>query len=368
MAKKYRVIQWATGSVGQEALKGILMHPRLELAGVRVYADEKVGLDAGELCGLPVTGVRATAQLDEVLACQADCVAYMPRLVDLDDVCALLASGKNVICTPFLFFPEGQPEADRARLRRACAEGKSSVYGTGIHPGFAGMVLPLALSGMSREIRHVLIQERADWTYYNSPRITFDNMRFGGPAEAATLEANPFARFNSTLFQDQILMLAAALGAELDEVEVEQDLRVSAETYDVLAGRVEEGTVSGQRYRWRGMCGGKTLIEIDALWTLGGPYPTDWPKPKNGWTVTIEGEPSSRAHFIGLASFERRDATIEEHVHSADIATAMQAVNSIPSLCDAPTGLRAAYELAPVYSGIGFRDALSEIASDDRAD
>lgn len=351
----YRVIQWGTGNVGHEALRAIVEHPRLELVGVRVYSDEKNGRDAGELCGLPPSGVRATTDVNAILAVEADCVAYMPRLVDFDDVCALLRSGKNVICTPFLFYAEALPEGDREKLRAACEAGGTSVHGTGIHPGFAGMVLPLALSGMSRRIDHIRIQERADWTFYDSPRITFDNMRFGHAPEEATLEANPFARFNADLFAQQVHMLGAALGADLEDVEVTQDLRVATEVHEVRAGRVEPGTVSGQRYRWSGVRAGTPLIEIDALWTLGGAYPTDWPRPRDGWTISIEGEPSSKTHFLSLASFERNDATIEEHVHSADIATAMQAVNTIPSLCEAPTGIRGTFELMPTYAGIGFR-------------
>lgn len=355
MSEKRRVIQWGTGNVGHESLKSILVHPELELAGVKVYTDEKDGLDAGALCGMPDTGIVATKDRATLLACEADCVVYMPRLVELDDVCALLRSGKNVVCTPFLFFAEALPEADREQLRAACKEGGSSVYGTGIHPGFVGMVLPLALSGMSRTIDHILIQERADWTYYNSPRITFDNMRFGHPPEEATLEANPFARFNAGLFEEQIHGIAAALGAELDEVTVSQDLRVADELIEVAAGRVEPGTVCGQRYQWVGTRDGGAIIEIDALWTLGGVYPEDWPKPRDGWTVSIEGEPSTQTHFMALASFRRRDATIADHVHASDIATAMQAVNSIPALCDALPGLRAPHELRPVVAGVGFR-------------
>ena len=57
--KNYRVIQWATGVVGSAALRGILRHPKLELAGVKVYSDDKAGRDAGELVGLDKTGVLA---------------------------------------------------------------------------------------------------------------------------------------------------------------------------------------------------------------------------------------------------------------------------------------------------------------------
>ena len=145
--------------------------------------------------------------------------------------------------------------------------------------------------------------------------------------------------------------------AELDEVTLEQDLRTASEGYDVRAGHVAAGTVNGQRYRWRGLRAGEPILEIDALWTLGGAYPEDWPRPRDGWTVTIEGDPSMQVHFVGLASFERRDVTIADHVHAADVATAMQAVNAIPALCASPPGLRAAFDLGLVRTGVGFGGA-----------
>jgi hypothetical protein len=42
-----RIIQWGTGAVGKEVLAAVL-DPRsgLELAGVRVYSDDKDGVDA----------------------------------------------------------------------------------------------------------------------------------------------------------------------------------------------------------------------------------------------------------------------------------------------------------------------------------
>ena len=46
---RYRVIQWATGLVGQEAIKGIVADPELELVGCRVHSEDKVGRDAGAI-------------------------------------------------------------------------------------------------------------------------------------------------------------------------------------------------------------------------------------------------------------------------------------------------------------------------------
>jgi len=110
-------------------------------------------------------------------------------------------------------------------------------------------------------------------------------MRFGHPPDEATLEANPFARFNADLFEQQVWMLSDALGAGVEEVRITQELSVAPESRDVRAGRLEAGTVSGQRYRWDGVREGASRIEIEALWTLGGFYPAEWPKPRDGWTV-----------------------------------------------------------------------------------
>src|SRR5262245_48786397 len=351
MTARLRVIQWGTGNVGHEALRAILDSPDLELAGVLVYGPDKDGVDAGALCGMPATGVRATRDRDAMLRARADCVVYAPRHAHLDEVCALLASGKNVVATPFLFYPPSLSPAELAKLEAAGARGKASVHGTGIHPGFVGCVLPLVLSGMTRRIEHLHVQERANWSQYASPRITFDNMRFGAKPEDATLDANAFARFNSGIFQEQIHLLAAGLGAKLERVEVEQELIAATTDCEIVGGRIEVGTVSGQRYRWQGIVAGKPALEIEALWTVGPGYPEHWPRPREGWTVTLEGAPSLRAHFTNAASFARaREVPIADHVHAADVATALQAVNAIVPLCAAPPGVRTFLDL-PLIRG-----------------
>lgn len=60
MSKKYKVVQWATGSVGRTTLRRIIDHPDLELVGLYTYGSEKVGVDAGTLAKRPPTGGKAT--------------------------------------------------------------------------------------------------------------------------------------------------------------------------------------------------------------------------------------------------------------------------------------------------------------------
>lgn len=349
----YRVIQWATGAQGVEAIRAVVGRPDLELVGGWVHSAEKDGVDLGVLAGIDPVGVTATRDVAALLDLGADCAAYMPRHASLDDVCALLAAGTNVVTTAFLFHPASLPVTDRDRLLEACRQGGTSVHGTGLNPGNLSGVLPFALSGMCRTIERVTLQERADWSFYESTNITFDNMRFGRPAEEVTEEASEFLRFNSGIFKEEVALLADGLGAGIDEITTDVDLVLAEHDHDIFGIRLAAGTVSGQRWHWQGRRDGTTRVEIDALWTVGGEYPPHWPTPQDGWTLTLEGDPSVRAHLLTLASYER-DLPLSEHVRAASVATAMQAVNSIPALCEAAPGFRTMADLGLVRSGLGF--------------
>src|SRR3954447_16440445 len=147
----FRVIQWSTGNVGTYALRHVIDHPDLELVGLWVHSAAKDGKDAGELCGRgPTTGVRATRDAEALLAMHADCVCYtatadLRPFEAIEDVCRILAAGKNVVSTsvvplvhPKSFFPEV-----RERLEEACRRGGTSFFTSGVDPGFANDVLPL---------------------------------------------------------------------------------------------------------------------------------------------------------------------------------------------------------------------------------
>src|SRR5205807_2174254 len=94
-----KVVQWATGNIGTRALRAVIEHPELELAGVLVYDATKDGVDAGVLVGGSPVGVAATTDAAAVTALDADCVLYMPRAFDTDEVVRLLERGTNVVTT-----------------------------------------------------------------------------------------------------------------------------------------------------------------------------------------------------------------------------------------------------------------------------
>lgn len=326
----------------------------LALVGARVYSEDKNGRDIATLVGRDPIGVCATTDVDEILALEADCVLYTPRTARVDDVCALLASGKNVATTAFMFHPQRMPTADRDRVLAACQTGGTSVHGSGINPGNLSSVLPLALSGMSRTIDRITLQERADWSVYESTGITFDNMGFGRPVDQISPTATEFLAFNSSIFVEQVWFLGDSLGADLDEVTATVEAVAAQEDHQIFDHLLRAGTTAGQRWNWTGRRDGQPLVEIETLWTVGGEYPGHWPTPQHGWTLTIEGDPSMRTHFFSLASFTRA-ASMTEHVRSASVATAMQVLNAVPAVCEAPPGFATAASLPLIYNQGAFR-------------
>jgi 2,4-diaminopentanoate dehydrogenase len=111
----YRVVQWSTGNVGRHAIAGIDARPDLELVGVWVSSDAKVGQDAGTLAGLGrELGVTATNDADALLALQPDCIVHTAmadhRLFEaIDDLARFLRAGIDVVSSGpvFLQYPEG---------------------------------------------------------------------------------------------------------------------------------------------------------------------------------------------------------------------------------------------------------------------
>lgn len=336
-------------------MRAVLDHRRdLELVGARVYADDKHGVDVGEILGRDPIGVSATTDVDDILATDADCVLYTPRTARVDDICAVLASGKNVATTAFMFHPCRMASVDRDRVLAACEQGASSVHGSGLNPGNLSGVLPLALSGMSRTIDKITLQERADWSVYESTGITFDNMAFGEPVDSISPTATEFLAFNSSIFSEQVWFIGDTLNADLDEVTATVEAVAAQQDHQIFDHLLRAGTTAGQRWNWTGLRDGRPLVEIETLWTVGNEYPGHWPKPRHGWTLTIEGDPSIQTHFFSLASFSR-EASMEEHVRSANVATAMQVLNAVPAVCEAPPGFATSATLPLIYSGSGVR-------------
>lgn len=348
MSERIRVIHFGTGTAGSQALRAIIGHPGLELAGLGVHSAGKAGCDAGELCGLGATGVAATADFDELLAVDADCACYMLLLPDLEEITALLATGRNVVTTAGLMFPQAEdPEAARL-LAAACQRGHSSLYVSGINPGFADEILPLAMSVLSRKIERVHIVEYADCARYPAPHIidvmgfgkTIDDVDSGRVADMGVMRA---------FFRQSLYALAHGLDLALDEVRESRTFALTDKSYEIAAGEIAAGTIAGQRWRWEAMVDGVARIIQDTYWYTAYDLGEGYPAPgeidnDTRWQVTLEGEPSLRCTFEPRHSFAGNDPGRTDYNPSA-LATAMAVVNTIEPVTAARPGLLTAVDL-----------------------
>jgi 4-hydroxy-tetrahydrodipicolinate reductase len=349
---RYRVIQWATGHVGVHALRAIARHPELELAGLWVSSEAKAGKDAGEICGIEKTGVVARRDAEAVLAIQADCVCYAGatdfRLGDaIDDMCRILASGKNLVTSSFVPFihPWQVVPAFAEQLEEACRKGGTSFYCSGIDPGFSPDALPIILSSLSERIESIRAQEIFNYATYDQPETLFEVMGFGKPAGTPVPLLIPGAL--SMAWGASVRMVADALGVELEEIRQKHEVALAEESFDISCGRVEKGTVAGLRFEVAGVVRGEPRIAVEHVTRLRDDIAPDWPQGVGPGTyrVTIEGMPTMRCDLqIGFRS--------DDHNIDGCVATAMRLVNAIPAVCRAEPGVKSWLHL-PVIAGRG---------------
>jgi 2,4-diaminopentanoate dehydrogenase len=335
--KTYRVIQWATGHIGKVALRHFAENPTYELAGVLVTNPKKVGRDAGEIAGIGPIGVTATDDVEAIVALDADCVHFAPSVHDLDVVCRLLRSGKNVVCPVGPFFPWERWKPDFDKLEAACRDGGTSFHGSGIHPGFAGDLLPLTLARVMSRIDHIHLYETIDHLANPSNYIEF--MGFG--REPADLLANPGRSPEAPyMFAQSMEIVARGLGLTIDDVTAKFAVAAAVRDIEYPRGVVKQGTVAGQHYEWTGWADDKPLITYHCFWTMGPDnIAEDWDSGESGYRIRIEGDPPMEL------TMARPSRAGEARPYLGLPWTAMAGVNVIPAVCDAAPGIVTHFEL-----------------------
>jgi 2,4-diaminopentanoate dehydrogenase len=343
--QNYRVIQWATGNVGSRALRSVIEHPHLDLVGLWVSSEAKVGRDAGELAGLGTeTGVKATNSVDDLVATEADCVLYMPQYTDLDDLCRLLESGKNVVSTRGEFFHAPLLPADvRDRIEAACEKGGVSAYSTGSSPGFITEAMVIPLLSLARRHECLTIDEYADVSSRDSPEMLFKLMGFGqkmAPFDQRRAE-HLKADFGTSLSQ-----IAEAIGLPVDTVEAFGELAAANRTVEIAAGTVEKGTVGAMRTTIEAKHRGRTVLRFRANWYVTTDIDADWSLRNSGWRLQSAGDTPVLVdiHF---------PVAEEDYAAFTPGLTAHRPVNAIPAVCEAPAGIRTTVDLpqiVPMFS------------------
>lgn len=346
----YRVIQWAPGLVGKQTLMGILDHPELELAGLWVHSREKAGLDAGEFVGYPEVGIVASADAEEVLEIDADCVAYLATDLRrtpaelVGDIGRMLRSGKNVVgVQASMNFPPIHGEELVGELDDACREGGTSYYPTGINANGSQTVLA-SLASMCQRIESTYLCEMYNFESYEDPEV-FGYFGYGLTAkQAQSHDLRPLFEY---LFGPALHMTAHWFGVKLDEVRWDQEVALSERDVTAPLFSLRTGTVSAIRFNLDGFVDGKCRVTQAGCYWLGD-YPRAWEPPpgEGGYRIRIKGEPDMQIQWATRTSNDSFRGHLARERGPEDLAimgglkaTAARAVNAIPELCRAQPGI-----------------------------
>jgi hypothetical protein len=342
----YKVIQWATGTVGVHAVPAIAAHPQLDLVGLWVHSDAKVGRDAGEICGGAPVGVKASNDVDALLAMDADCICYMahsdvrPNEV-VEDLARMLAAGKNVVNTSFvpLLYPQSAGPGVIERLEEACAEGGTSLYTSGIDPGYGNAGVAIGALALCKEVTSVRMAEIVNYATWDNPFTMFEIMGFGKKSVAESLLLSPGS--TALAWGPVIELVAAALHVTLDEITEWHEVLLADKPVDIASGRIEAGTISGMRFEIRGVVAGEPKIVVEHVTRLQDGDAPHW-RQGSGYVVDIDGDPCLKVS-VELSSH------VGDHNYAGCLATAMHVVNAIPVVCESAPGVLSFLDL-PVYT------------------
>ena len=343
---KRRVIHCGTGNIGKEGLRGILHHPELELVGQYVKSPEKMKVDSGVLAGESPCGVLATGDWEELLELDADCLSYfgnaMGREVEtLEDVIPFLERGTNV--STISVFPWAHPGSCPAEYREpvdaACRKGNSTAFFTGIDPGFATTDLAIAALALADEVDVIRVLELGWWGDYTAEFVCREYFGFGKPKGHVPLLVT--GGFLEQMWKPTLYELADAMGVRIEEFRTLYETDLTPADVQTGFGLVAAGTAAAVHFELQGIIDGhpRLIVEHNDLVArgVGGMWRLPYGPGDISYRVEIEGDPGF---------------TLELNMDYAPglKMTAMPAINAIPAVCDASSGLKGPLEIPRYWS------------------
>lgn len=348
-----RIVQWTSGGVARQCVRHILARPDMELVGMYAYSADKVGADAGELVGLPALGIKATNDIDQLLALKPDCVSYSPLFPDVAHIERILEAGVNIVTTS-LFMTGwnistkqawGQQDAVE-RISAAATKGKTSIFGSGMNPGFINYLAGV-VSGLSHNVSHVRVTESVDVCLFAGDGY-MDPLGWGLP-EGSPGHAERVLE-ETRVFGDGIEVMARMLGIKLDDIRCAIDFAYATEDLPLEGRPIAKGTVAGMKINWQGYMAGRCVLENCQIWAMGNriepPMPVD-----HAYIVEVNGDPHVRTRLEIMPAGDLAAMGKEDFHATGMTITGLPSINAIPAVCKAEPGIRTYADL-PTISGV----------------
>ena len=326
MKKKIRAIQYGIGPIGASILKLMREKEAIEIIGAIDNDPAKIGKDLGEVVGAADApwGVKVSGDARGVLEQSADVVMHttsssLPKVVD--QLLACMDVGSCVVSTceelsyPFRAHPELATQLDKSAKENGVA-----LVGTGVNPGFVMDKLVITLAAVSQRIEHAKALRIVDASKRRLPL----QKKIGAGLSVEEFRARvKEGTIKHVGLPESVAMVADGLGLRVDEISESIEPKIATDRVQTEFLTVEAGHAAGVHQIARGLSDGKELIYMELQMYVGAKDPAD--------TVELKGHPNISLVIPGGSH--------------GDIATASVAVNSIPSILEAPAGLRTSRDL-----------------------
>lgn len=326
--KKITVVQFGLGPIGIESLKLAAQQTWLEVVGGVDIDPAKIDRTLAELTGVSaLAGAKVYGSLEALFAAvgQPDVVLHTAGSSAATTFAQLepaLARGIGVASTcEELIFPALKAPELTAQCHTLCRRTGARIAGTGVNPGFVMDLLPICLTGVSREVKSIHVERVVDASTRRQPL----QAKIGSGQDPAEFRAK-FAAGSAghAGFQQSVALLAHAMGWRLEAIRetcepVVATSRVVTKFFDVAPGRSV-----GLHQTCVGLSRGETRIKLDLQMYLDAPRPHD--------AVVVKGRPELNLVLNGGVA--------------GDDATVAALINLVPRLLAAEPGVRLMTELA----------------------
>jgi len=341
--------------VGRPQLQELIQHPDFEVVGALVYDPAKNGVDVGTLAGLRSTGVKATSDKEAIMEMDAHIVMHAATKygkvnTNAEDIERLLASGKNVITTTTFNHLPTYGSAVHERFAAACKKGGSRFMAAGENPGFMMQRLAATLTGVTKRIDGIVLEEYFLCDWHESRQMVVEGMMMGYPPEAITVEAKT-VKTNTLQYAQEINATAERLGIKIEKIVPAIEVAAIDHDIQVACGKLEAGTVVGQKLSWTGYWRGKPFLTIREFWLMTRDIPqwnfkelTAW-KHNDYFRIIVEGAPRFTLDLDLAMEDEEPDIALEG-ISPCHLMIAMSAVRALPDLMKQPPGIVS----APVFA------------------
>lgn len=340
----YRVVLWAPGYTGTQALREIARPPELELVGCLAYSESKAERDAtGTPIGEPPIGVPVVTDKTTIYGLDADVVLYAGRALPdetsrHEEITTLLRSGKNVVTSTAYFFPWQRGHDYVAPLEKACVAGGTTLHGTGVHPGWFVERFAVSVMSSCTAVKSVSLREICDLSHHAGDAIR--GIGFG--MEPGRLGSKTRKVLLSCYYFECIAGLAHLLGIPLDKMTAQVNYLVSEHDVQCAATAIQPGTVGAVDGTWVGLVGEEAVITIREVWYLDRSLvdPGIDLISDDMYEVYVKGQPIDVRSRSDLFTSDRHDVFgVDDRQSAANLATATQLVQTIPAVVAAPPGI-----------------------------